>query len=162
MLRTWRSAGTGVFPGVDSLLRAEQQDCFDLSLAQRDLQSIIQMGLFDPLATKLFIEDGPRGGKIIIFQVKEYPIIRDIQYRGLKSATESEILTRFKERRVQVSKESQFDPAKTNGARLVLRELLAEKAIPTQRLRSRLKTSRQPRSRSYLENRKALGFASRI
>jgi outer membrane protein insertion porin family len=132
-------------------VQSKQQDRFDLSLAQRDLQSIIQMGLFDPLATKLFIEDGPRGGKIIIFQVKEYPIIRDIQYRGLKSATESEILTRFKERRVQVSKESQFDPAKTNGARLVLRELLAEKAIPTQRLKSRLKTSRQPRSRSYLE-----------
>jgi outer membrane protein insertion porin family len=111
-------------------VQSKQQDRFDLSLAQRDLQSIIQMGLFDPLATKLFIEDGPRGGKIIIFQVKEYPIIRDIQYRGLKSATESEILTRFKERRVQVSKESQFDPAKTNGARLVLRELLAEKGHP--------------------------------
>src|SRR5215468_11077167 len=100
------------------------------ALAQRDLQSIIQMGLFDPLATKLFVEDGPRGGKIIIFQVKEYPIIRDIQYRGMKSATESEVLTRWKEKTVQVSKENQFDPAKANRARLVLRELLAEKGHP--------------------------------
>ncbi|MCG3163013.1 MAG: Outer membrane protein assembly factor BamA [Acidobacteria bacterium] len=111
-------------------VQSKPQDRFDLSLAQRDLQAIIQMGLFDPLATKLFVEDGPRGGKIIIFQVKEYPIIRDLQYRGMKSATESEVLTRFKERRVQVSKESQFDPAKANGARLVLRELLAEKGHP--------------------------------
>ncbi|MGE0132794.1 MAG: outer membrane protein assembly factor BamA [Blastocatellales bacterium] len=112
-------------------VQSKPQDRFDLSLAQRDLQAIIQMGLFDPLATKLFVEDGPRGGKIIIFQVKEYPIIRDLQYRGMKSATESEVLTRFKERRVQVSKESQFDPAKANGARLVLRELLAEKGHPS-------------------------------
>ncbi len=111
-------------------VQSKQNDRFDLGLAQRDLQAIIQMGLFDPLATKLFVEDGPRGGRIIIFQVKEYPIIRDLQYRGLKSATESEVLTRFKERRVQVSKESQFDPAKANGARLVLRELLAEKGHP--------------------------------
>ncbi len=111
-------------------VQSKPQDRFDLSLAQRDLQAILQMGLFDPLATKLFVEDGPRGGKIIIFQVKEYPIIRDLQYDGLKSATESEVLTRFKERRVQVSKESQFDPAKANGARLVLRELLAEKGHP--------------------------------
>ena len=111
-------------------VQSKPQDRFSLPLAQRDLQSIIQMGLFDPLATKLFVEDGPRGGKIIIYQVKEYPIIRDLQYRGLKSATESDVLTRFKERRVQVSKESQFDPAKANGARLALRELLAEKGHP--------------------------------
>ncbi len=111
-------------------VQSKPNDRFDLSLAQRDLQSIIQMGLFDPLATKLYVEDGPRGGKIIIFQVKEYPIIRAIEYRGMKSATESEVLTRFKERRVQVSKESQYDPAKANAARLVLRELLAEKGHP--------------------------------
>src|SRR5215510_733689 len=111
-------------------VQSKPQDRFDLSLAQRDLQSIIQMGLFDPLSTKLFVEDGPRGGKIIIFQVKEYPIIRAIDYRGMKSATESEVLTRWKEKTVNVSKESQFDPAKANRARLVLRELLAEKGHP--------------------------------
>lgn len=111
-------------------VQSKPQDPFNLGLAQRDLQAIIQMGLFDPLGTKLYVEDGPRGGKIIIFQVKEYPIIRDLQYRGLKSATESDVLTRFKERRVQVSKESQFDPAKANGARLALREILAEKGHP--------------------------------
>jgi outer membrane protein insertion porin family len=111
-------------------VQSKPQDRFDLNLAQRDLQAIIQMGLFDPLATKLFVEDGPRGGKIIIYQVREYPIIRALEYRNMKSATESEVLTRFKERRVQVSKESQFDPAKANGARLVLRELMAEKGHP--------------------------------
>src|SRR5499426_344882 len=111
-------------------VQSKPQDRFDLSLAQRDLQSIIQMGLFDPLATKLFVEDGPRGGKVVIFQVKEYPIIRSIDYLGLKSATESEVLTRFKEKTVNVGKESNFDPAKVNRARLVLRELLAEKGHP--------------------------------
>ena len=107
-------------------VQSKPQDRFDLGLAQRDLQAILQMGLFDPLATKLFLEDGPRGGKIIIFQVKEYPIIRAMEYRGMKSATESEVLTRFKERHVNIGKESQFDPAKANGARLIIRELLAE------------------------------------
>src|SRR5262252_6711093 len=111
-------------------VQSKPQDRFDLSLAQRHLQSILQMGMFDPLATKLFIEDGPRGGKVIIFQVKEYPIIRSIDYRGMKSATESEVLTRWKEKTVNVSKESNYDPAKVNRARLVLRELLAEKGHP--------------------------------
>jgi outer membrane protein insertion porin family len=111
-------------------VQSKPQDRFDQNLAQRDLQSILQMGLFDPLATKLLVEDGQRGGKIIIFQVKEYPIIREIRYPGLKSATESEVLTMFKERRVQISRESTLDPAKANGARVVLREVLAEKGHP--------------------------------
>src|SRR5262245_41659177 len=111
-------------------VQSKPQEPFNLNLAMRDLQAILQMGLFDPLETKLYTEEGTRGGKIVIFQVKEYPIIRDLQYRGLKSASESEVLTRFKDRRVEISKESQFDPAKANNARVVLRELLAEKGYP--------------------------------
>src|SRR5437879_3810608 len=52
-------------------VQSKPKDKFDLALVQRDLQSIIQMGMFDPLATKLYIEDAPSGGKVIIFQVKE-------------------------------------------------------------------------------------------
>src|SRR5215470_5490166 len=111
-------------------VQSKPQDKLDLSLAQRDLQSVIQMGLFDPLSTKLFVEDGPRGGKVIIFQVKEYPIIRAIEYRGMKSASESEVLEKFKEKHIQVGKEQTFDPARVNGARLIIRELLAEKGHP--------------------------------
>jgi outer membrane protein insertion porin family len=97
---------------------------------RRDLEAVIGTGWFDPLQTRLFEDVGPRGGRIIIFQVKEYPIIRDLQYRGMKSVTESDVLTRFKERRVGVSKESQLDPAKVNAARNVLRELISEKGHP--------------------------------
>ena len=79
-------------------VQSKPQDRFDQNLANRDLQAILQMGLFDPLGTKLYIEDGPRGGKIIIFQVKEYPLIRDLQYRGLKAATESDVLLRSLQR----------------------------------------------------------------
>src|SRR5262245_47557617 len=34
-------------------VRSKPQDRFDLGLAQRDLQSIIQMGMFDPLSTSI-------------------------------------------------------------------------------------------------------------
>ncbi len=111
-------------------VQSKPGDRYSQALAQRDLEAILGLGFFDPLQTKLLLDDGPRGGKVIIFQVKEYPIIRDLQYRGLKSATESDVLTRFKERRTQVSKENQLDPAKVNAAKIVLRELLAEKGHP--------------------------------
>ncbi len=103
---------------------------FVAAQVQRDFETILNLGFFDPLRSRVAVADGPRGGKVVIFEVKEYPIIRDLQYRGMKSATESELFTKFKERRVSVTKETQFDPGKINGARLVLKEVLAEKGHP--------------------------------
>jgi outer membrane protein insertion porin family len=117
----------------DTILYSVQSkpgDPYNEATARRDFESIIGMGAFDPMYAKLLAMDGPRGGKIIIFEVREYPIVRDIQYRRLKAVTESEILTRFKERRAGVSKESPFDPLKAYAARRVIREMLAEKGYP--------------------------------
>lgn len=111
-------------------VQSKPGDRYNPDLARRDLEQILAQGWFDPLQTRLLLDDGQRGGKVLIFQVREYPIIRDLQYDGLKSATESEILERFRERKVQVTKDSQLDPAKVNGARVVLRELLGEKGHP--------------------------------
>jgi outer membrane protein insertion porin family len=111
-------------------VQSKENERYNEAQVRRDLEAIVNLGFFDPINTRAFTVDGPRGGKIIIFEVKEYPIIRDLQYRNMKSATESEILTRFKERRVGVSKESQFDPSKANAARVAIRDLLAEKGHP--------------------------------
>ena len=64
------------------------------------------------------------------FWVKELPIIRDIQFEGLKSVSESDVLKTFRERRVGVSKEAIYDPVKVRNAIRVLKELLAAKGHP--------------------------------
>lgn len=111
-------------------VQSKPGDLYSEAAVRRDFQAILGLGVFNPMDAKLLVLDGPRGGKIVIFQLREYPLIRDIQYRNLKSATESEILTRFKDRRVGISKESPFDPQKAYGARGVLREILSEKGHP--------------------------------
>jgi len=111
-------------------VKSKPGDLYSETAARRDFEAIISMGVFDPLYCKLRAVDGPRGGRVVIFEVREYPLIRDIQYRGLNSVTESEALMRFKERRAGVSKESPFDPVKAYAARREVRELLAEKGYP--------------------------------
>ena len=76
------------------------------------------------------IEDGPRGGVNVTFIVEELPIIRDIQFEGLKSVSESDVLKTFRERRVGVSKEAIEDPVKVKNATRVMKELLAAKGHP--------------------------------
>src|SRR5581483_179653 len=64
---------------------------------------------------------------IVRFVVVERPVVRSIKYEGAKSVTVSEILDRFKERKVGLSVESQYDPNKVQRAAVVLKEFLAER-----------------------------------
>ena len=57
---------------------------------------------------------------------KNGPTIREINYTGLSSVSTSDVLDRFKERKVGLSLESQYDPTKVKKAEVVLKELLAE------------------------------------
>jgi outer membrane protein insertion porin family len=61
------------------------------------------------------------------FVVTERQVVRSITYPGVKSLTVSEILDRFKERRVGLSVESTYDPSKVQRAKVVLQEYLAER-----------------------------------
>ncbi len=105
-------------------------DPYNEQQIQRDLQAILALGFFDKTSTRVLTEEGARGGVNVIFEVKELPIIRDLQFEGLKSVPESDVLKAFREKRVGVSKESIYDPVKTRNAIRVLKELLAAHGHP--------------------------------
>lgn len=105
-------------------------DPFSEAQIQRDLQTILSLTFFDKVQSRVYTEEGPRGGVVVIFEVKELPIIRDLQFDGLKSVAESDVLKAFRERRVGVSKESIYDPVKARNAVRVIKELLAEGGHP--------------------------------
>jgi len=105
-------------------------DPYNPAQVSRDLQTILSLGFFDKVETRVDVGDAPRGGLIVTFHVKELPIIRDIQFEGLKSVSESEVLKTFRERRVGVSKEAIYDPVKVRNGIRVLKEMLAAKGHP--------------------------------
>src|SRR6266850_3772002 len=105
-------------------------DTYNPDQAARDLQTLNGLGFFEKTETRVTIEDAPRGGIRVTFWVKELPIIRDIQFEGLKSVSESDVLKTFRERRVGVSKEAIYDPVKVRNAIRELKGLLAAKGHP--------------------------------
>src|SRR5260370_9763559 len=64
-------------------------------------------------------------GWIIRYIVTERRVVRSIKYDGMKSVTVSEILHRFKERKVGLSLQTQYDPSKVQRAANVLKEYLS-------------------------------------
>jgi outer membrane protein insertion porin family len=105
-------------------------DVFNPEQAQRDLQALLALGFFDKSDARVEVEEGSRGGVNVIFHVVELPIIRDIQFEGLHSVPESDVLKTFRERRIGVSKEAIRDPVKLTNATRVIKELLAGRGHP--------------------------------
>lgn len=107
-----------------ALIYTKAGDPYDEAALRRDFMSLWNTSRFDDI--RLEVEDG-RFGKIVRFVVTERRIIRSLKYEGLKSITMSEVLERFKERRVGLSTEAQYDPNKVQRAIVVLQEYLAER-----------------------------------
>jgi outer membrane protein insertion porin family len=105
---------------------SREGDPYNEDTLRRDFQALWNTQFFEDV--KLQVEDSSDrpDGKIIIFNVKERPQIRRIRYEGNKSVSESDILDRFKERKVGLSVESPFDPTKIKKAEVVLKELEGE------------------------------------
>ena len=101
-------------------------DVYNEETLRRDFQALWNTQFFEDV--KLRVEDSAKGPnfKIILFDVKERPQIRRIRYEGIHSISESDILDRFKQRKVGLSVESQFDPTRIKKAEVVLKELLGE------------------------------------
>jgi outer membrane protein insertion porin family len=93
---------------------------------RRDYMALWNTQYFDDI--RLEVQDNPAraNSKIVTFHVVERPVIRRIEYRGNRSVTESNILDRFKERKVGLTVESPLDPTKVRRAETALQELLAE------------------------------------
>ncbi len=106
-------------------LFSKEGDLYDINTLQRDFMNLWNSGFLEDL--RLEEEDGVKG-KILTFIVREKPQIRTIEYgKGMKSVSTSEVLDRFKERKVGLTVESPYDPTKVRRAEIVLQEFLSEK-----------------------------------
>ena len=98
-------------------------DIYDPAALERDFNSLWNTGYFEDI--RFTREQTPKGWRIIV-TVKEKPTIREINYVGLSSVSTSDVLDRFKEAKVGLSVESQYDPTRVKKAEVAIKGLLAE------------------------------------
>jgi len=111
-------------------IKTRPGDVFDPQQLERDLKELLSLNFFDKVESKVYTSAGVRGGVDVIFEVKELPVIRDLQFEGLKAVPESDVLKAFREQRVGISKEATFNPANAQKGVRVIRELLASRGYP--------------------------------
>jgi outer membrane protein insertion porin family len=100
-------------------------DPYDEAVLRRDFRKLINSGNFDDI--RLETEEDGKGGILVRFVVQERRVVSSINYEGMKSITVSEMLDRFKERKVSLTVDSPFDPNRIQRAAVVIKEYESER-----------------------------------
>jgi outer membrane protein insertion porin family len=109
---------------LKAIISEKPGDPYSDEAIRRDYLLLWNQGRFDDIRVE--VEQG-KTGVIVHWILVERRVIRSIDYTGIHSVTVSEILDRFKERKVGLSVESQYDPDKVQRAVVALKEFLSER-----------------------------------
>ncbi len=104
-------------------LFSRQGDVYDPTTVERDFNSLWNTSYFEDI--RIEREDTDSCVQLVIY-VREKPTIAAIDYKGLNSVTQSDVLERFKKEKVGLSVESQYDPTRIKHAEVILKEMLSE------------------------------------
>jgi len=116
-------------------IQTKENDPYNEQQVLRDYRNLLNTNFFSD--AKVLIEEGETG-EIIIFEVKERPLVRAIEYEGMKSFKESDVLEKFRDMRVGLTVDSPFDDAKLPKARKAIRSLLDMNGRPLGRVAIRV------------------------
>src|SRR6266481_6433627 len=110
---------------IKHYMQTKVGDMLSEEVVRRDVKTLFAQGYFDDI--RVDAEDGTNGGLIVTFVVKEKPLIRSLDFTGSSAITKSDILAKLKERKINISQESPYDPASVKKVESVLKSMLAEK-----------------------------------
>ncbi|MBV9183590.1 MAG: outer membrane protein assembly factor BamA [Acidobacteria bacterium] len=98
-------------------------DLYDPASILRDFNSLWNTQFFEDIRIE---REATSKGWILHIYVKERSRIKEINYLGISAISKSDILDRFKQDKVSLSAESQYDPTKVMKAATVIRQLESE------------------------------------
>jgi outer membrane protein insertion porin family len=98
-------------------------DPYDENALERDYMALWNTGFFDDI--RLEVTPGAKG-QVVTFFVREKKLIRSIEYKGLSTITTSDVLDRFREEKLGLTMEAQYDPVVVRHAEVILQQMLAE------------------------------------
>jgi len=103
-------------------IKSRPGEVFDNDQLQKDLQAILATGNFDAQGTRVLLDEAPRGGVRMVFDVHELPLITDVRFAGLKESDQADIVAELRKQNAGVEKGAPLDPAKIKRAGQVIQQ----------------------------------------
>lgn len=92
----------------------------------RDVRALWQTGLFDDLGATVI---NGENGKILMYVVRELPLIVETEIRGNRKLTKSSITDKIEEERLTIPENAPLDYSKVNAIRVLIKDMLNERGL---------------------------------
>ena len=112
---------------IRSELQTKSGELVKLTSVSRDIRALYSLGYFDDVQ---FETESASDGLTIFFSVKEKPLVRAIQYKGLHSVTVTEIEKVLALSRTGILPDSPYSLSKATETAAALKAILTSKAHP--------------------------------
>jgi outer membrane protein insertion porin family len=106
-------------------IKVRAGDKFDNAAVEADLKTLRDLGWFDKRQTKVFLEEGLRGGMNVRFMVLELPLVAEISFDGLKYVAEGDIIAELREHVPAFQKGMPYDVTTLRAVLAFVRKYLA-------------------------------------
>lgn len=97
---------------------------YDPEQVQRDLQTLVNLGVFDRRIARVVVETGQRGGVEVFFMMRELTVIEAVKFEGLRRGDERALLEGLRRRSLAVGGGSVYEVDKIKQAMDAMKELL--------------------------------------
>jgi hypothetical protein len=109
-------------------IRTRAGEPYDEIQVKRDFDAILSTGYFDKLSSRVFIEDGLRGGVAVYFEVVELPVINEVAFEGLK-IDPAIVKEAWKAAHISLDKGGAYSPDTGKAAIRVIKQVLDQRAL---------------------------------
>lgn len=109
-------------------IRTRAGESYDENQVKRDFDAILSTRHFDKLSSRVFIEDGLRGGVGVYFEVVELPVINDVAFEGLK-IDPAIVKEAWQAAHISLEKGGTYSPDIGKAAIRVIKQVLDQRAL---------------------------------
>lgn len=92
----------------------------------QDIRALWSTGQFDNVGCAVL--DGEKG-KIIIYSLRELPLVAEVDYRGHKKVTKSTFTDKIEEEHLTITEDTVLDYGRVNAIKVLMKSLLEEKGL---------------------------------
>lgn len=117
-------------------VRTRAGEPYDEVRVKRDFDAILATRNFDKLSTRVFIEDGVRGGIGVYFEVHELPVVGAVNFEGLK-IDPAVVREAWKDAHVNLQTGEPYSPDAGKMAIRVIKQVLDSRALGYSRVELR-------------------------
>jgi hypothetical protein len=104
-------------------------DAYKADKIERDLQSILKMGEFDPIGSHVLTDDAARGGVRVVYDLVELPLIREVKFINVSLGDQVTLLEGLR-KFLDLRPGAVFDPPSLLSANRIIEGFFKSRGTP--------------------------------